>query len=103
RRACSKPSTRAKTRPASPCCSKTRRRSSDSSWPFSASFWGGDSRLPQLDGVASVIIGALLCAVAVLMVYESKGLLIGEGLDRQTLGELRALRAADPDVEHVQH
>ena len=28
---------------------------------------------------------------------------IGEGLDRETLGELRALVEADPDVEHVQH
>ena len=70
---------------------------------FLGIFLGRRLGLPQLDGVASVIIGALLCAVAVLMVYESKGLLIGEGLNRQTLGELRALRAADPDVEHVQH
>jgi divalent metal cation (Fe/Co/Zn/Cd) transporter len=59
--------------------------------------------LPQLDGVASVLIGALLCAVAVLMVYESKGLLVGEAVDSETLKSLRALVAADPDVEHVQH
>jgi cation diffusion facilitator family transporter len=58
---------------------------------------------PSLDGIASIVIGALLCAVAVLMVYESKGLLIGEGLDRETLKELSALISADVDVEHVHH
>lgn len=70
---------------------------------FLGIFLGRQLGLPQLDGVASVLIGVLLCAVAVLMVYESKGLLVGEGLDRDTLEELRALVDADPDVEHVQH
>jgi cation diffusion facilitator family transporter len=59
--------------------------------------------MPMLDGMASIIIGALLCVVAILMVYESKGLLIGEGVDRETLDSLRSLVEADPDVEHVQH
>jgi cation diffusion facilitator family transporter len=70
---------------------------------FLGIFLGRQLGLPQLDGVASVVIGALLCAVAALLVYESKGLLIGEGLDRETLKDLRALVEADPDVEHVQH
>ena len=38
--------------------------------------------LPQLDGMASVLIGLLLCIVAMFLAYESKGLLIGEGLAR---------------------
>ena len=70
---------------------------------FLGIFLGRQLHLPYLDGVASVVIGALLCAVAVLMVYESKGLLIGEGVDRETLDSLRALVEADPDVEHVRH
>jgi cation diffusion facilitator family transporter len=70
---------------------------------FAGIWLGRRLGVPALDGVASIVIGALLCAVAVLMVYESKGLLIGEGLDRETLKELSALVAADPDVEHVQH
>jgi cation diffusion facilitator family transporter len=70
---------------------------------FLGIFLGQRLGLPQLDGVASVLIGLLLCAVAVLMVYESKGLLVGEGVERQTLESLRALVEADPDVEHVQH
>lgn len=70
---------------------------------FLGIFLGRQLNLPYLDGVASVVIGALLCAVAVLMVYESKGLLIGEGVDRQTLESLHQLVDEDPDVEHVQH
>jgi len=50
-----------------------------------------------------VVIGLLLCSVAVLMVYESKGLLIGEGLDHQSLKSIRVLVAEDPAVERVQH
>jgi cation diffusion facilitator family transporter len=59
--------------------------------------------LPYLDGAASIVIGMLLCVVAMLMVYESKGLLIGEGVDRETLKSARALVEADPAVERVQH
>lgn len=70
---------------------------------FAGIFLGRLLGLPFLDGVASLIIGLMLCAVAVLMVYESKGLLIGEGLDRETLKQLRALVEADKDVERVQH
>ena len=70
---------------------------------FAGIFLGSQLELPQLDGVASVLIGLLLCAVAVLMVYESKGLLIGEGLDRESLKSIRALVEADPGVERVGH
>lgn len=70
---------------------------------FFGIFLGRQFNLPSLDGVASIMIGALLCAVAVLMVYESKGLLVGEGMDRKTLKDMRALVEADPSVESVQH
>jgi cation diffusion facilitator family transporter len=69
---------------------------------FLGIFLGRQLNLPRLDAVASVVIGALLCAVAVVMIYESKGLLIGEGVDRRTLESLRALVEADQDVAHVQ-
>jgi cation diffusion facilitator family transporter len=70
---------------------------------FLGIFLGRQLGLPYLDGVASIIIGVLLCVVAVLMVYESKGLLIGEGLDRETLKSMRVVVEADPAVERVQH
>lgn len=70
---------------------------------FLGIFFGRLLGLPYLDGVASVVIGLLLCGVAVLMVYESKGLLIGEGLDHQSLRSIEALVDADPAVERVSH
>jgi cation diffusion facilitator family transporter len=70
---------------------------------FLGIFLGRQLGLTYLDGAASIVIGLLLCVVAVLMVYESKGLLIGEGLDRETLKSARALVEADPAVERVQH
>jgi len=70
---------------------------------FLGIFLGSQLELPFLDGVASVLIGLLLCGVAVLMVYESKGLLIGEGLDRESLESIHALVDADPGVEWVGH
>lgn len=68
---------------------------------FVGIFLGRQLGLPYLDGVASVVIGLLLCAVAVLMVSESKGLLIGEGLDAETLKTVRKKVADDPAVERV--
>jgi len=56
---------------------------------------------PWIDGASSVAIGVLLCGVAVVMVYESKGLLVGEGMEPAALAEIRSLVAADRDVEHV--
>lgn len=70
---------------------------------FLGIFLGQLLELPYLDGVASVIIGLLLCGVAVLMVYESKGLLIGEGLDPEALKSIRKLVESDPAVERVSH
>lgn len=52
--------------------------------------------LPVLDGAASVAIGILLAGVAVLLVRESRGLLIGEGLSKQTTDEIsRMVRSHD--------
>src|SRR5882724_12186722 len=62
---------------------------------FLGIFLGRQLGLPYLDGAASIVIGLLLCMVAVLMVYESKGLLIGEGLDHETLNSVRAVVEAD--------
>src|SRR5262249_37171156 len=52
--------------------------------------------VPEFDGAASVVIGLILAAVAVILVYESRGLLIGEGADPQMLASIRALTEADP-------
>jgi len=56
---------------------------------------------PYFDGGASVVIGILLAAVAGLLGYETKGLLIGEGADRETLEDIRRLVESDPGVERL--
>lgn len=56
---------------------------------------------PVLDGAASVVIGVILASVAVFLVYESKGLLVGEGADPQTIVSIRKLAEADPTVQKV--
>ena len=57
--------------------------------------------MPALDGVASIVIGLLLCGVALVMVYESKGLLVGEGAAPSTLAGIREMASDDPSVERV--
>ena len=54
-----------------------------------------------LDGVASIVIGVILCGVALLLAVESKGLLIGEGADAQTVASIRKIIAEDPAVGKV--
>jgi cation diffusion facilitator family transporter len=56
---------------------------------------------PYLDGAASVAIGLILSSVALLLVYESKGLLVGEGADAQTLENIRKLAEAEKGVKKV--
>ncbi len=58
-------------------------------------------RMPVLDGLASVIIGLILMGVAFLLARESKGLLIGEGVEPEALAGMRAIVVADEAVEQV--
>lgn len=55
--------------------------------------------MPVLDGVASIIIGLLLAAVASVLVYEAHGLLIGEAVDTATAEEIRRIATEQPEVE----
>lgn len=50
------------------------------------------------DGVASLFIGVLLCAVAVVLLSETKGLLVGEGMKHTSLDEVRDIVEDDPRV-----
>lgn len=54
-----------------------------------------------LDGCASIIIGVILCGVAILLASESKGLLIGEGASSETVASIRQITNDDPAVEKV--
>jgi cation diffusion facilitator family transporter len=68
---------------------------------FLGIFLGHQLHNPYLDGVASIIIGAILAVVAGFLAYESKGLLIGEGVDPETLASIRAIAGADAAVAEV--
>jgi cation diffusion facilitator family transporter len=48
-------------------------------------------RMPVLDGAASVLIGLLLAGVAVLLIRESRGLLVGEGVRPETAQAIRQI------------
>jgi cation diffusion facilitator family transporter len=59
--------------------------------------------LRQLDGAASVVIGLLLAGVAVLLIGQARGLLIGEGIRPETARAIRSLAMAQPSVSDVGH
>jgi cation diffusion facilitator family transporter len=56
---------------------------------------------PVYDGVASIAIGVVLAATAVLLARESKSLLIGEQADARLNQSLLRLAAAQPGVVHA--
>ena len=64
-------------------------------------FFGHLLNNPYLDGAASIAIGLLLMGVAVFLVYRTKGLLVGQGVDAATLASLEAIARAQPHVEAI--
>ena len=64
-------------------------------------FFGHFLNNPYLDGAASVAIGLLLMGVAVFLVSRTKGLLVGQGVDDETLASFEAIVRAQPHVEDI--
>ena len=56
---------------------------------------------PYLDGAASIGIGVLLVLVAVFLIYKTKGLLVGTGVDDETLADVQRLVLDQPAVQHM--
>ena len=56
---------------------------------------------PYFDGGASILIGLLLVSVAIFLIYKTKGLLVGEGVDQETVVALQAIARAQPGIENV--
>lgn len=50
---------------------------------------------PRFDGVASILIGLLLGAVAIFLAREAKGLLIGEAADPKLIAEIRRVASRE--------
>jgi cation diffusion facilitator family transporter len=70
---------------------------------FAGVFLSHTLNTAYFDGAASVLIGAILAVVAVVLAYESKGLLVGEAVDPDTLKDIRRLAESDPRVEGVKN
>ena len=68
---------------------------------FCGVFLGHQLNNPYLDGVASIVIGLMLATMSFFLAYETKGLLIGEGVDQETLRRLRVLVEGDAGVAHI--
>jgi cation diffusion facilitator family transporter len=60
----------------------------------------GDARI---DGIASIAIGLILAAVAILLAREAKELLIGEAADPALIAAIRAIVEAHPEISAINH
>lgn len=56
---------------------------------------------PLFDGGASVFIGLILVGVAVILAWESRGLIVGESADPEMVARIRELALEDPAVDEV--
>ncbi len=56
---------------------------------------------PYVDGAASIVIGLILAIVALFLIRESKGLLVGEAANPEVVESITAIVRDDPDVVAV--
>jgi cation diffusion facilitator family transporter len=64
-------------------------------------FLGHQLGMPVLDGIASIVIGLILCGTALLLIRESKGLILGEAANPEERAAIRRLAGQDEAVEEV--
>lgn len=58
---------------------------------------------PYMDGAASILIGVILCVVALVLIYETRGLLIGESADPDVIASIREITAGDEAVVEIRN
>ncbi len=64
--------------------------------------WGSHSLgMPAFDAGASIFIGLLLCGVSSLLIYQSRKLLVGEGVDAEMAEEIRTIAQGEPNVHRA--
>jgi len=56
---------------------------------------------PVFDGIASILIGVILCGTAIWLAIETKGLLIGEGANKEVISSIRQIAESFDEVEKV--
>lgn len=57
--------------------------------------------IPEFDGIASIIIGLILAGTAILLAYESKGLLLGEAASDEVIMTIEQIARARPEIVAV--
>ncbi len=65
---------------------------------FCGVFFSSYFNMPILDGVASILIGLVLAFVAVILIIESRNLLIGESATIEKIDKIYKIVDADADV-----
>lgn len=65
---------------------------------FAATLLGHVTGNMYIDGIASIAIGAVLIVVATVLIRESAGLLVGEGVDVDELRRIEKIVRDDPSV-----
>lgn len=68
---------------------------------FLGVFLGHYFNNPYFDGIASIIIGAILTVISLLLARESRSLLMGESADKNTLAKVVQLAEADKSVVKI--
>ena len=56
---------------------------------------------PELDGVASILIGLILGTIAALLAYESKSLLVGEAASPRVVDGIEHIISEEPAISRV--
>ena len=56
---------------------------------------------PFFDGAASIAIGVLLVGVALFLIYKTKRLLVGTGVDDETIDDIERIVKAQPNIVQV--
>ncbi|WP_321393479.1 cation diffusion facilitator family transporter [Emcibacter sp.] len=64
-------------------------------------FVGDYFGIPEMDGIASVMIGVILALTAMLLAYESKGLLIGEAASPDLVDRVEAIAGDHPAIDGI--
>lgn len=64
-------------------------------------FIGHNYNIPQLDGLASLLVGLLLVGVSMILARESRSLLMGEGISDESKKRITEICESDPSVLKV--
>ena len=55
----------------------------------------------RYDGLASILIGAILGATAIWLAYATKGLLVGESASPEVVRDIRRIAKGHPEIDYV--